>query len=126
MSKKSTTSAAKSALLEKYRTEIAPALQKELNLSSKMAVPRIKAIKVNIGMGKWLAGGKDYAELEKNLSAITGQKASVNECRKSIRDGAQRARFYRRAGINYIRTNGNCRNNTLLTIIYPKYHLMLL
>lgn len=71
-------------LKEKYRKEIAPKLQKDLSLSSSMAVPYIKAVKLNIGMGRWLGESKDYSELENNLALIAGQKPVVAKAKKAI------------------------------------------
>lgn len=71
-------------LLEKYRKEIAPKIQKELGVKSLMAVPKITKINLNMGAGKWLAGSKDTSELEENFSAITGQKVMVTKAKKAI------------------------------------------
>ncbi len=71
-------------LLEKYRKEIAPKMQKEMGVKSLMAVPKITKITLNMGAGKWLAGSKDTSELEANLSAIAGQKVVVTKAKKAI------------------------------------------
>ena len=73
-----------SRLREKYRCEIVPTLQKKLELSNALQVPRITKITLNMGLGK--------ASREKNiiesgvdhLATIAGQKPVVTKARKSI------------------------------------------
>jgi len=69
---------------EQFTQEIAPALKKELKLKNVNAVPKVSKVVVNVGMGKLLAGSKDYAFIADNIAAITGQKAVVALSRKSI------------------------------------------
>lgn len=71
-------------LQKTYQSEVLPALKKDLKESSPHAVPSIKLIKLNIGMGRWLGEGKDYSELSKNLATIAGQKPVTTLSRKSI------------------------------------------
>jgi large subunit ribosomal protein L5 len=72
------------SLQVRYKKEIAPKLKEQFNVSSQMAVPRITMVKVNVGIGRWLNGAKDFSELEQNLAAITGQKPVVAKAKKSI------------------------------------------
>ena len=74
----------KSALKEKYQKEIVPKIMKELNIKNPMQVPKIEKIVVNIGMGSFLQGSKDYSFVEKNLTDITGQKPVVRNSRLSV------------------------------------------
>jgi len=57
---------------------------KELNLKNINAVPKVSKVVVNIGMGKALAGSKDYSFFSDNLTKITGQKPMVSIAKKSI------------------------------------------
>ncbi len=72
-------------LREKFETEIAPQLMKELNLSNVMEVPRLEKIAINMGVSD-----KDNPKVlegaVKNLAKITGQKPVVTKAKKSISD----------------------------------------
>ena len=73
-----------SNLKELYNKEITASLMKEYNYSSKMEVPKLEKIVVNMGVG---AGAHDTKFIEaavKDLEAITGQKPVVTKARKSI------------------------------------------
>jgi len=77
-------------LKEKYEKEVIPAMMKEFNLKSKMAVPRIEKVVINVGIGKMVTGQtsgevkKIVATISKDLSEIAGQKPIVTKARKSI------------------------------------------
>lgn len=71
-------------LHEQFRKEIAPNLVKELGIKNSLAVPRMTKVKVNVGMGTYLSGSKDYSEIVKNITEITGQKPIVTRSRKAI------------------------------------------
>ena len=45
-------------LLERYRTEVVPALEKEFGYANIMQVPRIVKVVLNIGMGEALQNAK--------------------------------------------------------------------
>ncbi|MCD6384151.1 50S ribosomal protein L5 [Candidatus Sumerlaeota bacterium] len=80
-------------LLEIYRKEIRPSMQKELGYKNLMAVPRIEKIVINMGVGE---GARDPKELEvsiEELSLIAGQRPKINRARKSI------SAFHIRAGM---------------------------
>src|SRR5437762_8998830 len=74
----------KSRLQEKYRTETVPALMKRFGWKNMMAVPKLKKITVNIGLGEASQNAKllDTAAVE--LGQITGQKAVITRAKKSI------------------------------------------
>ena len=77
-------------LKEKYEKEVIPAMMKEFHLKSKMAVPRIEKVVINVGIGKILSGQssgevkKIIETISKDLAEITGQKPIVTKARKSI------------------------------------------
>lgn len=67
-----------------YNEKIVPALMKEHNYATIMAVPKLEKIVINMGVGE---GSKDEKFIEaalKDLEAIAGQKAVVTLARKSI------------------------------------------
>lgn len=71
-------------LKERYQKEVAPNLQKTLNLSNVMQVPRITKVVVNIGLGEALDNAKSLDAAVGDLTSITGQKPIVTKARKSI------------------------------------------
>jgi len=71
-------------LLEKYRTQIVPALQEELGEKNALAVPRLEKIVVSMGMGSSLQEPKRMEDAAKDLALITGQKPFVTQARKSV------------------------------------------
>jgi large subunit ribosomal protein L5 len=71
-------------LRKRYINVIAPALQKELGIKNVNAVPKIVKIRLNVGLGQFLAGKKDYSEVLENIAAITGQKPIISKARKAI------------------------------------------
>lgn len=74
----------KKTLLQTYREQIVPELQKSLGLKNPNAVPRIKAVIVNVGVGSHVAAGKDHEDIVKNVVTITGQKPVVTLAKKAI------------------------------------------
>ncbi|MBI4464071.1 MAG: 50S ribosomal protein L5 [Acidobacteria bacterium] len=73
-----------SRLVEKYRKEIAPALQKEFSYPNRMAIPQLRKIVVNIGVGEATQNIKLLDAAQQELGLITGQKPVVHRARKSI------------------------------------------
>ncbi len=71
-------------LKEQYKTEVAPALMKALNLENVMQVPAVKKVVVNIGLGEAMDNPKALDAAVADLGAITGQKPVVTKARKSI------------------------------------------
>lgn len=67
-----------------YLETIRPKLQKELGLSSVMAVPKIEAISLNMGVGEAVDDKKVLNFAVEDLSAISGQKPLITKARKSI------------------------------------------
>ena len=74
----------KSRLWERYQKEIAPALAKEFSYKNPMAVPRLKKIVVNLGVGEATQNIKLLDAASAELTQITGQKPVVHRARKSI------------------------------------------
>ena len=67
-----------------YNKEITKALHDEFGYTSKMEIPKIEKIVINMGVGE---GSKDDKFIEaavKDLEAIAGQKPVVTKAKKSI------------------------------------------
>jgi large subunit ribosomal protein L5 len=71
-------------LRERFHKEIAPALQKELQLNNPMAVPRLHKIVVNMGVGEATQNAKVLDPAAGELGQITGQKPVITKAKKSI------------------------------------------
>ncbi|MER3395396.1 MAG: 50S ribosomal protein L5 [Acidimicrobiia bacterium] len=71
-------------LKKKYLEEVRPSLQKKLNLTNIMQVPRLEKIVVNIGVGEGVTDPKKIDGAMQDLAVITGQKPKLNRAKKSI------------------------------------------
>ena len=67
-----------------YAEQIAPALMKEFNYSSKMQIPVLKKIVVNQGLGDATQDKKIIDVAINEITAITGQKAVATYSKKDI------------------------------------------
>lgn len=67
-----------------YRTTVAPALQKTLELSNVHAVPKIEKVTVNIGLGALIQDSQGVEIAKESLRRITGQQPVETKARKSI------------------------------------------
>ncbi|MCI0403273.1 MAG: 50S ribosomal protein L5 [Acidobacteria bacterium] len=73
-----------SRMHERYRAEVRPWLRKEMGYSNDMAVPRLKKIVVNMGLGEAKDNVKILDAAAAELGFITGQKAVITRARKSV------------------------------------------
>ena len=71
-------------LQEKYKEEMIPSLMKELGLTSKMQVPNLKKIVLNVSTSEAVKNPKVLNAAVDELTAITGQKAVITKSKKSI------------------------------------------
>tara|TARA_R110000868_G_scaffold253035_2_gene509753 strand:- start:320 stop:871 length:552 start_codon:yes stop_codon:yes gene_type:complete len=71
-------------LSEIYKKEIVPKLQKDLELSSVMQVPKISKITLNMGVGEAASDKKVLAHAIAELEKISGQKVVQTLARKSL------------------------------------------
>jgi len=71
-------------LKDKYKSELAPQLVKELGLKNVMEVPRITKITLNMGVGEALGDKKVLESAVADMEKISGQKVVVTKARKSI------------------------------------------
>ena len=71
-------------LEEKYRNEVVPSLIEKHNYSTKMLVPKLEKIVVNMGVGDAVANSKMLEAAVSDLEKITGQKPVETRAKKSI------------------------------------------
>src|SRR6185503_2954532 len=69
---------------ERYTKEVVPALMKERNYPNVMAVPRLRKIVVNMGVGEATQNIKLLDTAIDELGRITGQRPAMRRSRKSI------------------------------------------
>ena len=67
-----------------YEKEAVPALMKEFNYKSVMAVPRLQKVVLNMGLGEAIFNIKALDKSVEELTLIAGQKAVVTKAKKSI------------------------------------------
>jgi large subunit ribosomal protein L5 len=69
---------------EKYASTIAPAMMKEFSYKSNMQVPKIEKIVLNVSLGEAVQNVKLLDSVQKELTAIAGQKAVITKAKKAI------------------------------------------
>ena len=67
-----------------YEQNVVPALMKQFGYKTKMQVPRIRKITLNMGVGEAVADKKVLENAQADLQKIAGQKPVVTKSRKSI------------------------------------------
>lgn len=67
-----------------YEKEIRAKLEKQLNRTNPMAIPRLQKIVVNMGVGSAVGEKKHIEEAVDAMTQIVGQKPVVTRARKSI------------------------------------------
>jgi large subunit ribosomal protein L5 len=73
-----------SRLRDRYVKEVIPSLKKEYSYKNIMAVPKLKKIVVNMGVGEAIQNAKLLDAASDELSLITGQRPIVTRAKKSI------------------------------------------
>ena len=71
-------------LKERYQKEVVPTLVKEFSYANANAVPRLRKIVVNMGLGEAIQNAKLLDSAAHELGQITGQKPVITRARKSI------------------------------------------
>jgi large subunit ribosomal protein L5 len=71
-------------LREKYLNEVVPALRKEFGYTNIMAVPKVRKIVVNMGLGEATQNAKVIDTASDDLARIAGQRPAVTRAKKSI------------------------------------------
>lgn len=73
-----------SRLKEKYRKEVAPALQQKLGFANKMQIPAVSKVIINIGLGEATQNAKAIDNAVRDLTEVAGQKPVVTKAKKSV------------------------------------------
>jgi len=73
-----------SRLQEKYKAELAGAIQKKLGLSNSQEVPRVTKITLNMGVGEAVADKKILDKARDDMEKISGQRPVIRLARKSV------------------------------------------
>ena len=81
-------------LQDKYRAEVAPALQQRFAYKNVMEIPRLEKVVINMGLGDCKDNAKALETAVAELTIIAGQKPLVTKAKKSI------ANFKLRSGMN--------------------------
>jgi large subunit ribosomal protein L5 len=71
-------------LQKKYRDEVVPKLQEKFNIKNGMAVPALKKIVINMGVGEAIGDMKILDSAVGDLTSITGQKPVITKAKKAI------------------------------------------
>lgn len=70
-------------LLKKYRDEVVAKLREQHGITNVMAVPRLKKITVNMGIGEGVQSKKLPETLSADLAVITGQKPVITRAKRA-------------------------------------------
>lgn len=71
-------------LRDKYQMAAVPALMKEFSFRNVMQVPRLTKVVLNVGLGEAIQNIKLLESVQKEMTAVAGQKAVITRARKSI------------------------------------------
>ncbi len=72
------------SLVQTYQDTIAPKLIQEFNLKSSMAVPKIKKVVINMGIGQAKDSRDEQEKIVAEMSQIAGQKPNIRHARLAI------------------------------------------
>ena len=71
-------------LRERYQKDVVPALAKEFGYGNVMAIPRLRKIVVNMGLGEATQNAKIVDTGADEIARVTGQKPVITRAKKSI------------------------------------------
>ncbi len=71
-------------LLERYRKDVVPAMEREFGYKNVMRVPRVEKVVLNIGMGEALQNAKALDFATADLTTIAGQRPVITKAKRSI------------------------------------------
>ena len=71
-------------LLDKYNTDVVPALGKKFGRENRLSLPRLSKIVINMGVGKALQDKNRLEQSAEQLGQITGQKPQITRAKKAI------------------------------------------
>ena len=70
--------------LDKYKSEVIPALTKKFSYSNVMQVPKLEKIVINMACGDAVGNAKALESAINDLTQIAGQKPVITRARKSL------------------------------------------
>lgn len=71
-------------LLDKYKGEVVPGLQKQFSYGSSMQIPKLEKIILSVGVGEAVSDKKRIDEVAGEIALISGQKPVIINAKKSI------------------------------------------
>jgi large subunit ribosomal protein L5 len=71
-------------LQEKYRKDVLPKLKERFNEKNELAVPRLRKITLNMGVGDAIENKARIEHAVRDLETIAGQKPVVTKAKKSV------------------------------------------
>ncbi len=71
-------------LLEKFNSEITPALAKKLGRDNRLSLPKLTKISLNMGVGKALQDKERIKHAAEHLGLIAGQRAQVMKAKVAV------------------------------------------
>jgi large subunit ribosomal protein L5 len=71
-------------LLDRYNTDIVPALAKKLGRENRLSLPKLQKIVINMGVGKALQDKDRIKAAAEQLGQIAGQRPQVTKAKKAI------------------------------------------
>lgn len=74
----------KPRLIEKYKNEVAPHLQKKFGYKNIHQIPRLEKISINAGVGEAIQDSKALEGVISDITLISGQKPVITKAKKSI------------------------------------------
>lgn len=73
-----------SVLYTNYKKNVVPALKKDFGFKNVMQVPKVTKVVLNVGYGRHAKESAYIENIEKTLTAISGQKPVHNKAKKAI------------------------------------------
>lgn len=71
-------------LLEKFKSEVAPALREQFGYSNNMMIPKLVKIVISMGIGKAMENKSRIEHALRELGTIAGQRPVVRKARRSV------------------------------------------
>jgi large subunit ribosomal protein L5 len=71
-------------LMDRYKKEIIPQLQKKLNRANVLSLPKLQKIVLNMGVGKALQDKERIKQSAEQLTQIAGQRAQITRAKHAI------------------------------------------
>ena len=72
------------SLKKDYEEKIVKELSSEFGIKNSLAIPRVKKVVVNMGVGQIAKNKEGFKAAQENLAIITGQKPSVRQAKISV------------------------------------------